>query len=54
MSEPIKEEEEIAETDNAENPENPDQEVNTKLDAVELLLGSETINHCPNSMFDSL
>lgn len=34
MSEPIKEEEEVTETDNTENPENPDQEVITKLDTV--------------------
>lgn len=34
MSEPIKEEEEVTETDTVENPENPDQEVSTKFDAV--------------------
>lgn len=34
MSDPIKEEEEVTETDNTENPENPDQEVITKLDTV--------------------
>lgn len=44
MSEPMKEEEEVPETEHAENPENPEPEVSTEHDAVEFsFMGPENI-----------